>query len=439
MRWINKRVLFSTFMVVAAACALTCAHMQTANAAGTFDYGVITTNTGNLGGGTTCTQSLGSVINANNPFITNTPQYWKNAGYIDNSAFLTQMETDYNNNKGTGSGWGAYYMDGSYTGNDGGSIIFMQFDPSTVFTVTPYMVGGSPYPQNYWLNADHPIQMVTMGLNPNAGCRYQLSTSSSSRIAMGSPNYKWLYLATNNITYPSDMSNSPIPGSLTPPTPPNTSQPNWSISNIINFKAHFSDSNFATTDQTYPVLCDDNTAPVLHTQLFSLDSSNNATKLQEWTTSATAQFDYDFGSSNATRNYRILGWYDCGASDSHQFINNGQLEFKVNPQGTQQFDLFTSCVSQNFPFIDVQGCMSNLQTVFSYMVFNQIQMPNWSFDGSCHQLTTFNDWLHLQNNNGYVCPQIPAAVRNVVTPFVGFMLGIVTIGILRRRGGDFNG
>lgn len=93
---------------------------------------------------------------------------------------------------------------------------------------------------------------------------------------------------------------------------------------------------------------------------------------------------------------------------------------------------FTQCFTNEFPFVDPFECADNFRLIFNLLATGSITLPRWNFDPSCTSLNTFDDWLNLPQ--GYqVCPQFPPSVRNVVTPFVAFMLGIVTLGFISRH------
>jgi len=99
---------------------------------------------------------------------------------------------------------------------------------------------------------------------------------------------------------------------------------------------------------------------------------------------------------------------------------------------------FLDCMKPDFPFVDIPQCTKTFQILFNYMFLSQTKVPNFTTDSSCHNLNIMDEWLNLPNNY-QVCPQIPPYVRNVTTPFVAFLLGLVTIGFIKRVRGDFDG
>lgn len=210
--------------------------------------------------------------------------------------------------------------------------------------------------------------------------------------------------------------------------------PDFYISSILDNKAKFHDKNFNTFDDN-PFTCTDETAPVLHYEIHR--NSTNNILITSGVQSATAEINYDFGPAESQRDYTLLGWYDCGPNDVLQFTDQGRLQFSITTAGSQVFNLFEECLSADFPFIHPEQCYENILTILNLLVFGEVKLPSFSFNPACHSLYMMDDWLNLPN--GYqVCPQIPAFVRNVTTPFVAFMLGLITFGWLQKRNiGDF--
>lgn len=99
---------------------------------------------------------------------------------------------------------------------------------------------------------------------------------------------------------------------------------------------------------------------------------------------------------------------------------------------------FTQCFTVEFPFVDPFECADNFKLIFNLLTTGSITLPKWNFNPQCHSLNVLDEWLNLPN--GYqVCPQIPNSVRSVTTPFVAFLLGIVTLGFINRHNRDVSG
>ena len=93
---------------------------------------------------------------------------------------------------------------------------------------------------------------------------------------------------------------------------------------------------------------------------------------------------------------------------------------------------FSQCFTEGFPFIDPFECADNFALIFQFLTFGGIRFPEWSHDPQCKSLNTMDDWLNLPN--GYTaCPLFPSTVRMIVTPFIAFLLGIVTLGFIQRH------
>lgn len=245
---------------------------------------------------------------------------------------------------------------------------------------------------------------------------------------------------STTVNYPEDYTGDGLPdfppiteGSGNPD--PILTAPNWYISNIFDNKGKFHDQNFNTIDGN-PFLCEGDLAPVLYWEIFRIMPNDEEILITSGYQSATAEINYDFGSADTDRNFLIVGWYDCG--DNTPFPNQGRAEFTITRAGLQKIDLFEACMKSDFPWVDPEACLNNVYVVINMLYFGQVALPNFTFDPSCRNLVMMDEWLGLPNNY-QVCPQIPAFVRNVTTPFVAFMLGLVTLGFIKKIRTDFDG
>lgn len=284
-----------------------------------FDYGVATTTTPQLGGGSTCSQ-IGTSSSSTAPFSSGNTPYYTNDWYYSNGGHsaLDAMAADFAANLPTGSGWGAYYTNPASDGGDGGGITFITFDPSTAVTLAPYLVSGSPYPGAYKLNFDHLVTQYSYSLNASAGCRLQGGIGSGYTIN-GDVNKQWVYLSTDNITYPSDYGNAPIPQSAG--APPRSDVPTVAISSGHNPRFVAADTTFNTIDDP-PFLCTDETAPVLHYQIYTGTDTTTGSPAFSGSISSTGTISITLSQNTS---YTLVDWYDCGGdpifADSTQFTN----------------------------------------------------------------------------------------------------------------------
>jgi len=250
----------------------------------------------------------------------------------------------------------------------------------------------------------------------------------------GTPAYNFFAFGYD-YNYPPDYAGTPVV--TDPPDPVQTieNSPAWYISNIISNVGTFHDKNFNTFDDN-PFLCEGGLAPILYYEIFRILPDDSEVLLTSGFQSATAQITYDFKEGDSDRDYLLLGWYDCG--DGTIFPNQGRLVFTINRAGLQKIDLFENCLLPIFPWVNADGCLANLYTVINLFYFGKVTLPTFSFDTTCRNLYLMDDWLGLPS--GYqVCPQIPSTVRSITTPFVAFMLGLVTLGFIKRIRTEFDG
>lgn len=244
-----------------------------------------------------------------------------------------------------------------------------------------------------------------------------------------------LVFSNYDVIYPVDYQGQTIPDS--PPNPDISVDyvPNWYITNAVDYKAQFHDTNFNTFDGN-PFYCEDDLAPVLYWEIWRVNiSGSDDVKLDEGYQSATAPISFNAEKAEIERDFKIIGWYSCGENSSYNFTENAQLVFTMDAHGNQKFDLMTGCVLETFPYIDIPQCYDNLSSILNMLATGELKFPHWSFNANCTTLEVMDDWLNLPDNYE-VCPKIPNNVREIVTPFIAFMLGIVTLGFIQRRRGD---
>ena len=114
-------------------------------------------------------------------------------------------------------------------------------------------------------------------------------------------------------------------------------------------------------------------------------------------------------------------------------MSNVDSVFCAEPK---QLDI-AGCFSADFPYFQLDQCMTNFEIIFNYITFQSPRFPEWRHVAQCHSLNVMDEWLGLPNNY-QVCPQIPDAVRSVVSPFVAFILGLVTVGFITKHNRDVN-
>jgi len=246
--------------------------------------------------------------------------------------------------------------------------------------------------------------------------------------------YGYFYRSDFDVVYPDDYGGEPIPEEPVVIAPDDSRfTPNWYIHSTSDWLATFTDTNFNTFDAN-PFLCSDDLAPALHYEIWN--ETGGEELITSGVQSATAPVIWQFERLTTDNDYRIVGWYECG--ESPIFEHSSFIDFTITRNGLLNQDLFTDCVTEDFPFINPNNCLDNIYTVINILVFNKVEFPTWTYDPTCTNLNTFDDWLDLPS--GYqVCPQFPEPVRDIVTPFVAFMLGIVTIGFINRHNRDVRG
>lgn len=95
------------------------------------------------------------------------------------------------------------------------------------------------------------------------------------------------------------------------------------------------------------------------------------------------------------------------------------------------------CFSLTAPYIDIPACLSDINVVVNNLSFGAISFVKVPSATECKTLGTIGKWLPLENKT--VCPQIPKEIRDIITPFITFALGmIIVIMITKVARGDNN-
>jgi len=132
-------------------------------------------------------------------------------------------------------------------------------------------------------------------------------------------------------------------------------------------------------------------------------------------------------------NFTILGaiGYQSGSNDGINTCEEGDFSSDCGSAPVANLD---NCFVEAFPYVDLVSCVQNLQNVAELLSFHTISFKNeWATPDDCHTLTILGDWLYLENKT--ICPQFPTTIRNITTPFVTFLFGLLTVKFLTRNEG----
>lgn len=293
------------------------------------------------------------------------------------------------------------------------TMLWSQAGGSLNFTT----IGGNHVIQASYV--DYKISIIKTGASTYS-CSNDFYMTSNVTIAAGGVATKFFY-SNYTINYPPGFAGPAIPDSL-----PSQMAPDWT-GNIVNFVGTLSDSNFLTFDDV-PFLCNDDLVPVLHWEI-----SDSSGVIDSGTMSASGQIGYNFPRVNESRDYSISGYYDCGDVGPN-FSGTGTWNFTVDQYGSLVNTIFEECLKDEFPFVDLPGCIENVFHFANLLSFGTITIGSgWSASTECYNLVIIDDWIHLEDPQ--VCPQFSSTVRNIVTPFVTFLLGLLSMAFLARSTG----
>lgn len=107
--------------------------------------------------------------------------------------------------------------------------------------------------------------------------------------------------------------------------------------------------------------------------------------------------------------------------------------------------LLENCLKEDAPWIDLNGCIKNMNKIVESLSFGQIKFFNvrYSYNniGGCQELypiPTIGSWLNLKPGERYVCPVFKKEIIDIVTPFITVTLGLVLVKFLTRIGRNDN-
>lgn len=263
------------------------------------------------------------------------------------------------------------------------------------------------------------------------------STLFPPNIVQGNEHVRVLdnYYVSGNVdyNYPTGYEGEEISDSLPAPVETSNYTPDISIFHGKNFKVDFRDLRFNTFDEPPRQLCvPGDTAPVINWKIY--DSDDNI--IHQETTSSTVMMSYQFPEDTQNDNkYGVSGKYDCGGNPN--FLYESEiLKFTINRGGNAIIETFEQCILDEAPYIDLNGCMSSFGKVVNMLSFGLINFDRdtWTSTDECYNLVVLHNWLHLKQSQ--VCPAFSPMVRNTVTPFITFFMGLIIASWITRNETD---
>lgn len=310
-----------------------------------------------------------------------------------------------------------------------GPIIFFTEDDSLYLDWTSIQYGVYAFGNN--------IKVITLEQKNDCETVDIASYSSSepfAYVSQSDSNPRNLFVYTDHPNYPSGYEGPEVPDSYNPPAPPLDWVPDLHVVAGIDNKVTIQDRHFNTFDEN-PFTCNEGLTPVINYELKDVNSN----VIDSGTISATIQYTYQHQNELAERTYSFTASYYCGSEpDDPTFSSSSTVSYTLTQGGTLKNDLFASCMDSEFPFLHFDACMTNIETAISMLSFGVLKFGNdWQTTDGCTQLNVLDDWLNI--TNGTVCPFFSNEVRNIVTPFVTLLLGLITMNFIFKIGNDSNG
>lgn len=210
--------------------------------------------------------------------------------------------------------------------------------------------------------------------------------------------------------------------------------PRLNVLTGVDNKVTIQDMNFNTFDEV-PFTCNEGLAPVIQYEL----KDESLAVIDSGTMSPTTQYVYQHTRELAERTFTFTANYYCGdTSEDPLFPSSSTVEYTLTQGGTLKNDIFASCMNSEFPYLHFDACTENIETALNMLSFGSVKLGNeWTSNDGCTELNVLGDWLNVPDNT--VCPFFSSTIRNVVTPFVTLLLGLVTLNFIFKIGNTANG
>jgi hypothetical protein len=246
--------------------------------------------------------------------------------------------------------------------------------------------------------------------------------------------HKKVWMSTFPVTYPNGYEGTVLSDGGASVAPLDE-KPQIEMDSMIDWHGSFSEQRFYAFDVP-PFLCTDGFPPRMNIELWDKTDEANRTLIVSEQVSSNSKLDYDFPRVYEVRKYEIVSWFSC--TDGTLFVEPGAsfYEFEITQAGQLGTTVsMENCLTQDYPFITWDGCKDNIAMVTDALTFGTVKLGNdYNFNNQCRTLGTIGDWMNLDNKT--VCPVMPESVRNIITPFITFALGLMTIKFIASKTGS---
>lgn len=290
------------------------------------------------------------------------------------------------------------------------------------------------------LTTSSSFHAAEIGNQYNVGGNCENAELLNYTVYSGAPGGSWvsypaggyynLFAHVTNVNTPVDYEGSPV---VTTPAVVAEITPDIAIQSILNWHITAHDLNFNTFDKV-PFTCTedgDNVAtdesgltPVMDIEIYN---STNVL-IDSGTISPTVPFEFDVPKLESSNDYTIITKYDCGGTVV--FPNSDELLFSVNEFGSELVDVTPCFNPADITEFDINDCLQSFYDILDNLMFNTVKVGGpdvSSLPAGCHTLGTLGDWLNVPASSRTICPQFSETVRNIVTPFITFLLGLIVM------------
>jgi len=278
------------------------------------------------------------------------------------------------------------------------------------------------------------INRIQFEIKPETSClpKFTEYTTTNSSVELSTvtssgrnPFAKIYFAFLPTINYPSGYEGDIPPDVPAPAAETINDAPQIEIRNILDFKATVGDNNFNTFDGN-PFTCD-GLAPAI---IWTFYDTDGITVLSTESLSATLPIEYQYPKLSETLEYTITAQYDCGTG--YIFPNSTTITFSINRAGIEDFNPLQDCFTDTFPFIDLPACVANMGYVLNLLTFDLIPtLEAFTVDDTCTDIPIVSSYIGISEDT-QACPFFNQQIRDLITPFVTFLLGMISLWVITR-------
>lgn len=227
-----------------------------------------------------------------------------------------------------------------------------------------------------------------------------------------------------------------IPADFEPYIPPDNSE-------SLDFKYIINDKNMKLQSTTESPPIKENTMCMFAYSVKMEDGSESTGQIGEQsheTCTDEINFDvFEYGDYKITfstfDDLNNDGIYNQIEENTGNKTKEVKVDGGIHDSTTQSFnDLMAECINDQAPFIHLDKCTQVAGKLLSMMTFNKSYFgTQWTTNDECRNLVVLGNWIGVGHKT--ICPMFPQSIRNIVSPFVTLLLGLIILKFITSNAG----